>query len=205
MAAGVRSQVDAPAAEVALTFDDGPDPEYTPRLLQILDRLGVRATFFTVGEAVRRHPPIVRDINSSGHALGSHSYSHPDPWALSPKALKREYILGRHVLEDVCGRPVHLFRPPKGHLDAAGVLAIRSIGLRPWLWTIDSHDWEPGASPGSIERRAAIGGPGDVLLFHDAIRRPVATSTLDRSATLEALPAIVARLRDAGVRFTTLF
>lgn len=203
-AGGVQSRVGAERAEVALTFDDGPDPAYTPRLLDALSRLEVTATFFAVGEAAARHPSVVRDILSAGHALGSHSYSHPEPWTLGPWALVREYRHGREVLEQVCGRAVPLFRPPKGHLDTAGVTAMRAAGVRPWLWTVDSHDWEPDASSRDIERRVASVGPGDVVLFHDGMRGALDPSALDRSPTLDAIPAVVARLRAADVGFTNL-
>lgn len=201
---GVHSQLPPEGGTVALTFDDGPDPTYTPRLLDVLDRLSVPATFFLVGRAVEQHPALVRDIVSGGHAVGSHSYSHPDPWTMGAAAIARDYHLGRKILEQVCGMPAPLFRPPKGHVDAVGAATMRISRLRPWLWTVDSHDWEPDASATSVESRLVSVAPGDVVLFHDGLQGPLAPSALDRSVTVEVVSAVVPRLRAAGAIFTTL-
>lgn len=203
-AGNVRSRVSRTRGEVALTFDDGPDPMYTPRLLDALDQLGVRATFFLVGQAVEKYSSLVDDIVSRGHAVGSHSYSHPDPRSVGPMAVARDYRLGREALEQACGKAMPLFRPPKGHVDVVGVAAMRAARLRPWLWTVDSHDWEPDSSPTSVVSRLVSVAPGDVVLFHDGLQGPLAPSALDRSVTLEVVPTLVKRLLAVDVSFTTL-
>lgn len=202
--AGVRHSLDPSAGRVALTFDDGPDPSFTPELLDVLDRLKVPATFFVTGQRAQRHPDLVRRIVSDGHSLGSHSASHADPWTLTLGALVAEYRSGRVAVEEASGRKVSLFRPPKGYLDAKGALAIRAVRLRPWLWSIDSLDWKPGATVAGIGDVAGRAGPGAVILLHDAIEGALAPEALDRSATVSAVPSLVQRLRDRGMEFVGL-
>ncbi len=200
--AGVRRSVGAD--EIALTFDDGPDAQRTPAVLERLDDLGVLATFFVVGQHARNAPEIVRRIVEAGHAVGSHSWSHPEPWTLEFAALRREYRDGRHALEDVLGRAVHLFRPPKGFVSLQGALAMRSAGVHPWLWTIDPGDWRPGVTSGALADALAPVGGGSVVLLHDTLVDPIEPGCLDRSPTLDAVAWIVSRARERGLRLTTL-
>src|SRR3954451_6188313 len=104
---------------VALTFDDGPHPGFTDRILDVLAELDVRATFFCVGKNAERHPGLLRRLRAEGHAIGSHSYSHPHPQQTAPATLARDYRRGRQVIEDVLSEGVTLFRPPHGHLSPA--------------------------------------------------------------------------------------
>ncbi|MBA2514123.1 MAG: polysaccharide deacetylase family protein [Solirubrobacterales bacterium] len=180
---------------VALTFDDGPDPVYTPQVLDVLAEHGACATFFLVGRRVRREPELVRRIVAAGHSVGSHSLTHPEVAELSWRAVGRDYRSGRRVLEQAVGAPVRRFRPPKGHLDNGSAIVMRLCGLQPWLWTVDPEDWRPGMTAGRIlERIGALRG-GDVVLLHDGIEAPVAPSAADRSATVAALPAIIEAVR----------
>lgn len=203
-AARLHERIDPAGAAVALTFDDGPDPQHTPAILDELGRLGITATFFLVGRRARAHPELVRRILAEGHAVGSHSDSHPEPWRVPLRGLARDYRQGRAEVERAAGRPVPLFRPPKGHVDGAGAAAMLAARLRPWLWTIDPHDWEPGIRPDAIVAGVAGLQPGDVVLLHDAIEGPLAPSALDRSATRQALAGIAALAAERGLRFATL-
>ena len=202
----VRARRGLPGADdaVALTFDDGPDPDFAPAFLDELRRLEVVATFFVVGHRARARPDLVRRAVDEGHAVGSHSDTHPEPWTVPLGALTRDYRRGRQAAEGALGRPVRLFRPPKGYLDGSGAAAMLGAGVRPWLWTVDPGDWQPEITAKEIV--AGLDGlrGGDVVLFHDAIEGPLAPSALDRSATLAALPAIADLARSRGLRFTTL-
>lgn len=109
-----REALDPADGAVALTFDDGPHPEHTPAVLDELARLGVVATFFLVGQRAAERPDLVRKIVDAGHAVGSHSSSHIEPWTVPLVDLAREYRRGRSEVEAAVGRPVALFRPPKG-------------------------------------------------------------------------------------------
>jgi peptidoglycan/xylan/chitin deacetylase (PgdA/CDA1 family) len=183
---------------VALTFDDGPHPGYTDRILDILAELDVRATFFCVGKNAERHPGLLRRLRSEGHAIGTHSYSHPDPAETPLATLARDYRRGRHVIAEILGEDVTLFRPPRGHLTPASAVMVRVQGLRPWLWTVDPEDWRPGQTSEHITAVAGGAGGADVVLLHDWIEQPWAPSALDRSATVSALPRIVAAVRGRG-------
>jgi peptidoglycan-N-acetylglucosamine deacetylase len=202
--ARVREHLDRSAAEVALTFDDGPDPEHTPAVLDELARLGIVATFFLIGKRARAHPEIVRRIVADGHAVGSHSDSHPEPWTVSVGRLTRDYRHGRAEVEWAAGCPVPLFRPPKGYVDVRGAAAMVSARVRPWLWTIDPRDWVPDVRPDDIVAGLAALRGGDVVLLHDAIEGALAPSALDRSATSMALRDIAALAAARGLRFTAL-
>lgn len=198
-----RRRLDVPDA-IAITFDDGPEPIHTPRLLDELARLGIPATFFAVGRRADAHPSLIRRMLDEGHAVGSHSYSHPEPWQLPLRALTTDYGRGRESVERAARRPIDLFRPPNGFVDPAGAVAMARLGLRPWLWTIDTGDWEPGIEPDSIVDGVRDLDGGDVLLLHDGIESPVAPAAIDRRATGEALAGISALARHRGLRFVTL-
>ncbi len=202
--AGVRTGLDASSRAVALTFDDGPDPEHTPALLDRLADLGVVATFFVVGVHARAHPELVRRTVEAGHAIGSHSWSHPEPWTVELSTLRREYRDGRRALEDVLGRDVPLFRPPKGYVSVKGACAMRAARLRPWLWTVDPRDWEPGVTSAALQDRLAALDAGAVVLLHDALVGALTRDVVDRSPTIGALERVVSCAHERGLRFTTL-
>ncbi len=120
---------------VALTFDDGPDPVYTPEILGVLREHDVKATFFMVGARAENYPDLVRSVLRDGHAVGSHSMTHPDMWELPLLGAVREYRMARDVLESIAGRSIRLFRPPKGSLVPSQALAVRALRFHPWLWS----------------------------------------------------------------------
>jgi peptidoglycan-N-acetylglucosamine deacetylase len=202
--AHIERSLDPAKGAVALTFDDGPDPVHTPAILDELSRLGIPATFFVVGNSARAHPELVRRMRDEGHAVGSHSDSHPEPWRLRIDELAREYRRGRARVEQAAGRTVRLFRPPKGYVDGRGAAAMLLARLRPWLWTIDPCDWEPGASADDIVSGVSALQAGDVVLLHDAIEGALSPSALDRSATCAALAGMADIARASDLRFVTL-
>lgn len=202
--ARAQRRLDHASDAVALTFDDGPHPVYTPRVLDELAARRIPATFFVVGRRVREHPQLVQRMLDEGHAVGSHSDTHPEPWTPGLRALTADYRRGRLTLEAVTGAPVELFRPPMGYLDVRGTAAIRLASVRPFLWTIDPRDWEPGVRPAQLLERLGRLAARDVVLFHDAIEGPLAPAALDRSATVEALAAIIDLAVDRGLHFVAL-
>jgi len=127
--------------ELALTFDDGPNPAWTPRLLDILAGHEVRATFFLVGSFAQAEPGLVRRIAAAGHVIGNHSWSHPN-LALTPAAKVRDELLRtKDTLQQITGRPVRYFRPPFGARRPAVFRAARLLGLEPVLWNAMTSDW----------------------------------------------------------------
>ena len=137
--------------ELALTFDDGPNPAWTPPLLDMLGSLGVRATFFMMGSHAQAEPELVRRIAAAGHAIGNHSWSHPNLARSSEARIREELRQTQDTLEQITGAPVHFFRPPYGARRPAVFRIARELGLAPVLWNAMTSDW----SNPSAERIAA--------------------------------------------------
>lgn len=198
-----RARSRLPTQGIALTFDDGPQPGSTDRLLDILGELGAPATFFCVGKNVLRHPDLVGRMLTEGHAVGSHSFSHPHPLEIPLGALTTEYRRGRDVVA-AAGGTGRLFRPPHGAITFAGAGMMRGLHLQPWLWSVDPEDWQPGVSAAHIRTVAGRALAGDVVLLHDWVEQPVAPAALDRSATVTALRPLIEDARDRGLVFERL-
>ncbi|HET7416337.1 MAG TPA: polysaccharide deacetylase family protein [Solirubrobacterales bacterium] len=194
-----RQRVAAPGS-FALTFDDGPDPTFTPQVLDLLAERGAVATFFMVGSSAEAHPELVRRVVAEGHGLGSHTWSHPELLGLSFTRLLRECRRGRQTVEQAAGRPVPAYRPPKGHWDGRGAAAATALRLQPWIWTQDPRDWEGDARAegimGSLESLSA----SDVVLLHDGIQSPPDPAAHDRSATVAALGPLLDLAAERGLR-----
>jgi peptidoglycan/xylan/chitin deacetylase (PgdA/CDA1 family) len=177
---------------VALTFDDGPD-ELTPNYLEVLDDLGVPATFFVSGENVVKHPELIREYLRRGHQVANHGYDH----ASFPKLSRKQLIDQLQRTEDaiggqLTGRP--WVRPPHGHVDTTSLLTLRSQGCVVALWSIDSCDYTEKDPVKLAERCSpAVVSGGDVLLFHEG-----------QQWTLDALPRIVSGLLASGLECVTM-
>jgi peptidoglycan/xylan/chitin deacetylase (PgdA/CDA1 family) len=153
-----------------LTFDDGPHPQGTPAVLELLAQRGVRATFFLVGEQVVRNPSLAGEIVAAGHGIGLHCDRHRNLLRLGPRAVAEDLERARSRIEAATERPIERYRPPYGIFNAAALAIARRSGWRPLLWTHWGRDWEARATPESITRRL-VGGEvaaGSVLLLHDA-------------------------------------
>ncbi|MEV7007480.1 polysaccharide deacetylase family protein [Streptosporangium sp. NPDC051022] len=183
---------------VALTFDDGPDPRSTPRFLDELRRLGCRATFFVLGEALQRHPELGRRMAEEGHEVGVHGWWHVNALLTRPGRAAGEIARTADLVEAVTGvRPVW-YRPPYGALACESLVAARLRALRPVLWTVWGRDWTASADPASVLATVTPGlRGGATLLLHDSDR--AAARDCWRSA-LGALPGIVDRCRLLGLR-----
>jgi peptidoglycan/xylan/chitin deacetylase (PgdA/CDA1 family) len=157
------------ASGVALTFDDGPHPEGTPAVLEVLAAAGARATFFLIGEQVERRPELAARILSEGHAVALHGYRHRLQLRLTPAAVAQDLQRGAAAIEDAAGMAPAWHRPPYGIYSPAGLRAARQAGLSPLLWSRWGKDWRKFTTPGRIARRATRGAiGGDVILLHDA-------------------------------------
>lgn len=181
---------------VALSFDDGPHPDLTPRVLDALAAAGGRATFFMVGRNARRYPDLVRRVLAEGHAVGVHTETHRHAWISGPARLRTEMESGLEALVAAGGvRPVW-FRPPWGAFNAATRSTAALLHLRIALWSCDAGDWLPGATPEAILRRVRRGlEPGAVIDLHDGGRRPAGCR-----AMAAALPAVLEAVAAAGLR-----
>lgn len=184
---------------VALTFDDGPDPDITPEVLGILQAEGVRAAFFLVGRRADLHPELVRSIADAGHELGAHGYTHRHAWLLGPAGTWLEVQGGRDALERATGTAPRLYRPPWGMVNLATFAMARRLGMGTLLYDVDAGDWRRNATAEAV--LTAVTGrvrPGSIILLHDGAR------DLERAqVTLRALPEIIRGLREHGFEFAT--
>ena len=183
--------------EVALTFDDGPWPGSTKRILGVLRRYHVHATFFMVGAQAQRYPRLVREVGAAGHEIGNHSFDHPSAFAdLSPEQVATELEQANEALT-FRGTTPTLFRPPEGSYDADVVMQAREVGMRTVTWSLDPEDWRSGISPEQI-RRAILSEVqrGSIVLLHDGGG--------DALHTIRALPAIIKGIRARGLRLVII-
>ncbi|HEX3832285.1 MAG TPA: polysaccharide deacetylase family protein [Solirubrobacteraceae bacterium] len=158
-----------PAAGVALTFDDGPHPEGTPAVLEVLARAGVRATFFVIGEQVRRRPELVARAAAAGHAIALHGDRHRLQLRMSAAAVGEDLRRGIAAIEDATGATPAWHRPPFGIYSPGGLRAARAADLAPLLWSRWGKDWRELTTPRRIAARATRSViAGDVILLHDA-------------------------------------
>ena len=155
---------------VYLTFDDGPDPQWTPRILDILAEAAVPATFFLVGRLAVRHPALVRRLAAEGHEAGNHTWSHRHPWTMLASVARQEVRDGAAAIADILGQPPRWFRPPHGRLRACMIEEAESGGQKLVLWNRSAVDWGPLGSARGIARRLRAARTGDIVLMHDGGR-----------------------------------
>ncbi|MGH7101594.1 MAG: polysaccharide deacetylase family protein [Acetobacteraceae bacterium] len=188
--------------QVALTFDDGPDPRVTPAVLDLLDRWGVKASFFCIGRRAAAFPALVGEIAARGHGVENHSHTHANALACyAPAALHRELSAAQTAIGGITGRPPAFFRPPMGLRSPLFDPVLRRLELRQVTWTRRGYDTVCG-DPRLVLRRLARGlAAGDVLLLHDGGR--LATRR-GRPVVLDVLPALLDRIAAAGLRSVPL-
>ncbi len=196
----VHRQEGAPG--VALTFDDGPHPQGTPIVLEILREAGATATFFLVGEQVVRRPALAAEIVAAGHRVELHCHRHRNLLRLTARQFLEDAERARAAIEEASGQAIADHRPPYGIYSAKTLRACRRRGWRPVLWSRWGRDWGRRASADSIARRAtgAIGG-GDVVLLHDADYYSAPGSWVRTAA---ALPIILEELDSRGLKTASL-
>lgn len=202
--AGAQHHLRRDSRAIALTFDDGPDPEFTPLVLDALSKEGIQATFFFVGRHARSHPELVLRARSEGHSIGSHSENHVPAAEQHRRTLMDDYRRGRASVENILGEPVRLFRPPQGSVSLASVVSMRYLSLSPWLWTVNPDDWRLGTTTDSILSVVDRIESGDVVLLHDGTANPGAGVASDRSATVAVLEGLNERMARRGFSFAAL-
>jgi len=180
---------------VALTLDDGPSPEWTERMLGLLDRHQVRATFSLIGRQALAHPGLVTDVVGAGHTIANHTYSHPDLAGLPRSSVEREITRAGDAIERACGRRPTLFRAPGGSWSATVLAQCARDGLRPLDWSVDPRDWSRPGARRIAEVILRQTRPGSIILEHDGGG--------DRLETYQALSVAIPRLLAAGYTFTT--
>jgi len=187
--------------QIALTYDDGPNDAHTLRLLAVLARHGVPATFFLIGRYARQRPELAREVVSAGHVVGNHTFTHPLLTLRSKVEIRHELVECRSALQDAVGGTSNLFRPPFGGRRPAVLRVARELGLAPVMWSVTGYDWN--APPAEIiERKVTrqIRG-GDVILLHDGGHLALGA---DRSQTVIATDRLIARYKAEGYEFVTV-
>jgi len=180
---------------IALTFDDGPDPRYTPRLLDLLRRHQARATFFVSGGAAARYPQLIRRMVAEGHQVGNHAYHHYDLLTLSPRRVRQE-VAGTQAVLARCGVACQALRPPYGFRSPVVYAAAREQGLQVVGWSVSSQDWRRLPAPVIVRRVLARLAPGQVIVFHDGRG--------DRRQTVRALALLLPELEHREYRSLTI-
>lgn len=187
--------------EIALTFDDGPNPVWTPRLLEVLAGHHIKATFFLVGKYAEAEPYLTRYIVESGHIVGNHTWSHPNLALTSRTKIHEELYQTKHILEQITGTRVRYFRPPFGARRPAVLAEARELGMSPVLWNAMTNDWAEPSADQITERIAhkvdALGrrGRSATVVLHDGGHLDPAA---DRGPSVEAARSLIRRY--IGVR-----
>jgi peptidoglycan-N-acetylglucosamine deacetylase len=191
---------------IALTYDDGPNPAATPRLMEVLERHGARATFLLIGRWAEREPELIRELVGAGHAIGNHTFTHPTMPLRTAGQLREELRRCREAIEAagveltrVNGEA--LMRPPYGRRRPGTLRVLRQAGYAPLLWSITCYDWRRTATLPKLVRRATRARDGDIVLLHDGYHKDPAH---DRSTSIAATDEVLARLTADGYRFVTV-
>jgi peptidoglycan/xylan/chitin deacetylase (PgdA/CDA1 family) len=184
-----------PAKTVYLTFDDGPDKVNTPKVLDILKKYNVRATFFVLGHKSKACPDIIKRINAEGHVLGNHTFSHIDGTVIDEEKIKNELESTHAIILAACGQPVKIFRPPFGFFNWRVFKLARAHGYKILLWTFDLSDWSVHSAESYRKTVADNLTDGAIILLHDGGPK--------REALLAALPKIIELIRARGFSFGT--
>jgi peptidoglycan/xylan/chitin deacetylase (PgdA/CDA1 family) len=187
--------------QIALTYDDGPNDPHTLRLLEVLAKHNVHATFFMIGRYVQQRPEIVREVVKAGHVIGNHTFTHPLLTLQSAAQTRRELSDCHLALQDAIGNHSNLFRPPFGGRRPATLRIARELGLEPVMWNVTGYDWN--APPSAvIEGKVAkqIRG-GDVILLHDGGHKQMGAG---RSQTVLATDSLITKYQAEGHRFVTI-
>ncbi len=195
------------SAEVAFTFDDGPNDPYTLQLLEVLDRLHTPATFFMIGDYVRKQPGVARAVRQAGHLIGSHTMTHPWLMYASRRRIRQEIADSTAMLQDTIGERVHFFRPPFGARRPDVLRTVRELELTPVMWNVSSADWK-APSVRAIEQNVERGivhnqerGCGSNVLLHDGGHLQLGT---DRRRTISAMATLLAMMPRAGMHPVTV-
>ncbi len=186
---------------LALTYDDGPNDPYTWRMLEVLERHQVKATFFLIGQYVQQKPEIARAVVAAGHAIGSHTWSHPNLIFQQVTELRRQLVQTRQAILDATGVETKIFRPPFGGRRPATLRTVRAFGLQTVMWNVTCCDWKAKPADEIVAHAERQIRSGDVILLHDGshVRMGV-----DRSRSVEASDRILSRYRGEGYEFVTI-
>ena len=192
--------------KLCLTYDDGPNPAWTPQLLDLLDEHDAKATFFLIGKWSEREPDLIREVVARGHAIGNHTFTHPTMPAKSDERIREELDACREAVEaagvtfsSIAGRM--LMRPPYGRRRPGTLRVLKEKGYLGITWSITGYDWRPHTTARAITRRCLKAGPGDIILLHDGFDRD---PSFDRHRSVETTKNLLEHYRPQGYDFVTV-
>lgn len=197
---GTITRVSTQEAVAALTFDDGPHPEFTPRLLDILKKHQAQATFFMIGQVAQQYPEIVRQVAQAGHAIGNHTWDHPSLPLISRRERWRQIRACARVIAPYGQR---LLRPPYGHESMASRLDALWLGYRVVTWNVLAYDWLDRDARWMADHLMKRIKPGSIVLLHDALYHTLEPEYADREPMLETVDMLLTQL-GSRFRFVTV-
>jgi peptidoglycan-N-acetylglucosamine deacetylase len=192
---------DGTEKKVALTFDDGPNEPYTSEILKILKDNHIRATFFLMGENVETFPEAARAIVAAGHTIGNHSYDHRNLLSRTNAQVRAEIAKTEKAIQDTTGVKTTLFRPPYGDKDTLTLQQTRNLGYVMVEWSVSAEDWRKPGPDKIVKNVMHHIQNGDIILLHDGDKWRHGS---DRSQTVQALPILIAQIRQEGFEFVTI-
>ncbi len=188
---------------IALTFDDGPSPIWTGKILEELEKADVKATFFMTGRHVKHYPEVAKNVANQGHEIENHGYAHNVLLYYRPEEIEEEIKYTEYIIKDITGQTTKYFRPPKAWLSPRIKSTIKEMGYNVVLWSLNSKDWvtfDAKSIARSVSKKIRN---GDILLFHDSGGVFKAEGG-DRSQTVSAIPILVRELQKKGFQFVTV-
>lgn len=197
---GTLTQVQTDQRVAALTFDDGPDPNYTLPLLEILERYGAKGTFFLIGQRARQYPAIVQRIAAGGHAIANHTFDHRQMPLINTF---ERYSQIRRCAEAISPAGLQLFRPPKGRQNIRSRLILTLMGYQVVTWSVQAEDWLIRDTEWMANRLEDQIVPGTIVLLHDSIWDPFVPEASDRSVMIAAVETLLKRT-SASYRYLTV-
>ena len=185
--------------EIALTFDDGPDPLYTPRVLDVLHKNGVKASFFVIAKKAQQNPELIKRMLEEGHEIGLHSYEHNNAWLAAPGYVKHDFAKSAAILRDL-GVECHYYRPPWGYVNLETLKQVQTAGYQLVMWNVMAQDWKRNQTSREIVKRLLERvNSGSIICLHDGGGAPGAPRR-----TIDALESALPLFQKIGYRFVLL-
>ena len=188
---------------IALTFDDGPSPKWTPKILDALKKAEIKATFFMTGRHVKEYPDVAKRVADEGHCIGNHGYAHNVVFYYKPAEIEEEIKYTEHIIKEITGETTKYFRPPKAWLRSRIKKTIKEMGYETVLWSLNSKDWVTFNHRYISSVLKRLVRKGDILLFHDS-GNVFGAEGGDRSQTVATIPLLAKKLRKKGFQFVTV-
>jgi peptidoglycan/xylan/chitin deacetylase (PgdA/CDA1 family) len=191
---GTITNISTDKKVASLTFDDGPSPEYTPKILEVLRRYNAKATFFALGASAQKYPELLDNIHNEGHAIGNHTFDHTSFPMYSSRQRRKQLTDCQKIISKY--QNVKLFRPPYGHQNISSRFDLLLLGYKVITWDVIAEDWLEHSAEQMADTVINKMKPGSIILFHDALNNVFEQRLADRQPTIKAVEMILDRLKD---------